>query len=102
MMNVNRNPDVTPSMVTALTTTFQRHHIANCFIGHLAANYWGYHRGFSRLELLVSGDRHMYSAILAALTDIGIAEQVIADAWDYQILRIVTPTWLTGAVSLRE
>jgi hypothetical protein len=93
VMNVNRNPHVTPSMVIALTTTFQRHHIAHCFIGHVAVNYWGYHRGFSQLEILVSGDQHMHTAILEALTDIGIAEKVMAAAWPHQILRIITPTW---------
>ena len=93
VMNVNRNPHVTPSMVIALTTTFQRHHIAHCFIGHVAVNYWGYHRGFSQLEILVSGDQHMHSSIIEALTDIGIAEQVMADAWDYQIVRLISPMW---------
>ncbi len=92
-MDMHLNPQVTPLMVVKLTKAFQRYGISHCFLGHLAVNYWGYHRGFSQLELLISGNSRMHSRVVQAIRDLGITEQIPEMAFHHQIIRIITSTW---------
>lgn len=67
---------VSVAQMVAVARAFQQEHVMHCFTGHVAVNYWGYHRAFSGLDILVTPNRLTLTGINRALDKLGLPSDI--------------------------
>ena len=67
---------------------FRQQGILHCFTGHVAVNYWGYHRAFSELDILISPNPLSLPRINQALAILGLPNGITDTLLGNPIIRI--------------